>query len=283
MSIDSLPVADRLALLPGGERLLAEHAAELPQKNDLCGAFWGCLALRATGWSATPDGDVLDQDAVGIRAGSVLPAHPEEEPLPPGEAGRSDYRLDFPLIEDTTRSGTSMQGAIRAVGAISEGGLEAVPVSGPFATDDVRALLAAVREVGAPCAVVLNVGTRYLWGAHPDATAVEAYLATGDDAVGPDADWDVGHFVGCAGTVEGDRGTLVLIADTYPTLGPGGLHLQPVERVAHALRRPDIPGDGGVIVYIGTAAAADLRARLEAAGLRLGLWDNGSPDDSDAA
>ena len=283
MSIDVLPVADRLALLPGGERLLAEHAAELPQKNDLCGAFWGCLALRATGWSATPDGDVLDQDAVGIRAGSVLPAHPEEEPLPPGEVGRTDYRLEFPLIEDTTRSGTSTQGAIRAVGAISEGGREAVPVAGPFATDDLRALLAAVREVGAPCAVVLNVGTRYLWGAHTDAAAVEAYLATGDDAVGPPADWDVGHFVGCAGTVAGDRGTLVLIADTYPTLGPGGLHLQPIERVAHALRRPDIPGDGGVIVYIGTAAVPALREHLEAAGLQLGLWDNGSPDGADAA
>ena len=282
MSTDALPAADRLELLPGGDRLLAEHATELPQKNDLCGAFWGCLALRATGWAATPDGDVLDQDAVGIRAGSVLPAHPEEEPLPPGEAGRTDYRLDFPLIEDTTRSGTSMQGAIRAVAAISQGGLEAVPVSGPFATDDVRALLAAVREVGAPCAVVLNVGTRYLWGAHPDAAAVEAYLAGGDDTVGPAADWDVGHFVGCVGTVDGDRGTLVLIADTYPTLGPGGLHLQPIERVAHALRRPDIPGDGGVIVYIGADAAPDLRARLEAAGLRLGLWDNGSPDLSDA-
>lgn len=282
MSIDALPAADRLALLPGGERLLAEHAAELPQKNDLCGAFWGCLALRATGWSSTPDGDVLDQDAVGIRAGSVLPAHPEEEPLPPGEMGRTDYRLAFPLIEDTTRSGTSIQGAIRAVDAISEGGLEAVSVSGPFATDDLRALLAAVREVGAPCVVVLNVGTRYLWGAHPDADAVEAYLATGDDAVGRPADWDVGHFVGCAGTVDGDRGTLVLIADTYPTLGPSGLHLQPIERVAHALRRPDIPGDGGVIVYIGSAAASDLRVRLEAAGLRLGLWDNGSPDLADA-
>lgn len=282
MSAIPLPAADRLALLPGGERLLAEHAAELPQKNDLCGAFWGCLALRATGWTTTPDGDVLDQDAVGIRAGSVLPAHPEEEPLPPGEAGRTDYRLDFPLIEDTTRSGTSMQGAIRAVDAISEGGLEAVAVNGPFTADDVRALLAAVREVGAPCAVVLNVGTRYLWGAHPDAEAVEAYLASGDDAVGPAADWDVGHFVGAAGTIEGEQGTLVLIADTYPTLGPGGLHLQPIERVAHALRRPDISGDGGVLVYIGRDAAAALRARLEAAGLRLGLWDNGSPDGADA-
>lgn len=278
-----LPAADRIALFPGGERLLAEHAAELPQKNDLCGAFWGCLALRATGWTATPDGDVLDQDAVGIRAGSVLPAHPEEEPLPPGEAGRTDYRLDFPLIEDTTRSGTSMQGAIRAVDEISEGGLDAVAVNGPFAADDVRALFAAVREVAAPCAVVLNVGTRYLWGARPDSAAVEAYLATGDDAVGPAADWDVGHFVGATGTIEGDRGTLVLIADTYPTLGPGGLHLQPIERVAHALRRPDIPGDGGVLVYIGRDAADDLRAHLEAAGLRLGLWDNGSPDGADAA
>ena len=28
-----------------------KHAAELPQKNDLCGAFWGCLALRQLGYT----------------------------------------------------------------------------------------------------------------------------------------------------------------------------------------------------------------------------------------
>ncbi len=283
MSTDRLPAHERLQLLPGARELLAEHAAELPQKNDLCGAFWGCLALRAAGWSTTPDGDVLDQDAVGVRAGSSLPAHPEEEELPPGEEGRTDYRLTFPLIEDTVRSGTSMHGAIRAVGEISGDAVVAVPVSGPFAPDDVRTLLAAVRETDAPCATVLNVGTRYLWGAHPEPSAVMAYLDAGDDAVGPPPDWDVGHFVSAVGTIEGAAGTLVLIADTYGTLGPGGLHLQPLERVAHALRRPDIPGDGGVIVYIRADAADALRARFTAAGLQIGLWDNGSPDDTHAA
>lgn len=283
MSIADLPATDRLRLLPGGDRLLAEHAAELPQKNDLCGAFWGCLALRSAGWTNAPDGDVLDQDAVAIRAGSTLPARPEEEELPPGEVGRTDYRLSFPLLDDTKRSGTSMQGAIRAVDAISASGLTAVPISGPFETEDLRALLGVVEELDVPCATIMNVGTRYFWGAQAGAEAVEAYLASGDDAVGPPPDWDVGHFVGAAGTIEGAAGTLVLIADTYPTLGPGGLHLQPIERVAHALRRPDIPGDGGVIVYIRTDAAEALRASLEAAGLRIGLWDNGSVDDVHAA
>ena len=71
MSISALPasVTTRLSLFPGGERLLEEHAAELPQKNDLCGAFWGTLALRTVGYSTTPTGGVLDQDAVAVEAG----------------------------------------------------------------------------------------------------------------------------------------------------------------------------------------------------------------------
>ena len=285
MSIDRLPLADRdIDLFPGGERLLAEHAAELPQKNDLCGAFWGCLALRQQGYERTPDdGDVLDQDSVGKRAGSTLPLHPEEEELPPGEEGRTDYRLEFPLLEDTKKSGTSIQGAMRAVRAISEAGVDAVTVAGPFETDDVRAIFRVMREVGAPGAVVLNVGTRYFWGAHPSPEQVAAYLEGGDPSVGPPPDWDVGHFVGAAGTVAGPQGELVVICDTYPTLGPGGLHLQPIENVAHALRRPDIPGDGGLVLYLPAEAAAEARDRLAALGFDLGMWDNGSPDALDAA
>lgn len=286
MSIDRLPasITADLSLFPGGERLVAEHQAELPQKNDLCGAFWGCLALRQQGYDRTPDdGDVLDQDSVGTRAGSTLPLRPEEEELPPGEEGRTDYRLEFPLMEDTKKSGTSIQGAIRAVGAISEGGLDAVTVSGPFETDDVRRIFAVMREVGEPGAVVLNVGTRYFWSAHASEAQLAEYLATGDPAVGPDPDWDVGHFVGAAGTVQGAAGELVLICDTYPTLGPGGLHFQPIENVAHALRRPDIPGDGGLVLYLPSEAAAEARDRLAAQGFTIGMWDNGSPDALDAA
>ncbi|MFI5004964.1 MAG: DUF6885 family protein, partial [Solirubrobacterales bacterium] len=38
-----------IALLPGARELLALHARELPQRDDLCGAFCGALALGAAG------------------------------------------------------------------------------------------------------------------------------------------------------------------------------------------------------------------------------------------
>ena len=78
--------------IPGAERLLELHAAELPQKNELCGAFWGTLALRLAG--VTNGADPVDQDAVGALAGSVLAESADEE-LPPGETGRADYRITF--------------------------------------------------------------------------------------------------------------------------------------------------------------------------------------------
>ncbi|HET6175133.1 MAG TPA: hypothetical protein VFD90_21195 [Gaiellales bacterium] len=33
-------------LTRGADRLLELHAAELPQKDELCGCFWATLALR---------------------------------------------------------------------------------------------------------------------------------------------------------------------------------------------------------------------------------------------
>ena len=33
-------------LLPGARAILEEHQREMPQKNELCGAFWVTLALR---------------------------------------------------------------------------------------------------------------------------------------------------------------------------------------------------------------------------------------------
>jgi hypothetical protein len=42
-----------LTLLQGARELLAAHARELPQRDDLCGAFCGALALRAAGIATT--------------------------------------------------------------------------------------------------------------------------------------------------------------------------------------------------------------------------------------
>ena len=67
---------------------------------------------------------------------------------------------------------------------------------------------------------------------------------------------------------EGRTGALVTVADTYPVLGAGGVHLQPVEAVASAL------AGRGVLVI----AEPDVARRVaDAAGGVAELWDNGSP------
>ena len=82
-------------LLPGAADLARLHAAELPQKDELCGAFSTLLALRLAGVERR--GEPLDQDTVGRAAGSALgPEGHSSEDLPPGEPGRTDYRLDHP-------------------------------------------------------------------------------------------------------------------------------------------------------------------------------------------
>ena len=45
--------------------LLTEQRADLPQCDELCGAFWAANALRASGFAVT-------QEAAALVAGSVL-------------------------------------------------------------------------------------------------------------------------------------------------------------------------------------------------------------------
>jgi len=66
-----------------------------------------------------------------------------------------------------------------------------------------------------------------------------------------------------------------VLADTYPALGDGGVHLQPGQRLAAALERRDMPA-GGVIVVSSLADGARVRAGAQALGLREGVWDNGT-------
>ena len=44
---------------------------------------------------------------------------------------------------------------------------------------------------------------------------------------GPPPDWDVGHFACVVARTSGPGGHLYAVADTYPSLGDGGVHLQP--------------------------------------------------------
>jgi hypothetical protein len=132
----------------------------------------------------------------------------------------------------------------------------------------VRALVRAASEVRRPVVLIANVQTGAFWGSHPSAAQLAAYLERGDLSAGPAPDWSVGHFVGLLGLSEGRTGALVTVADTYPVLGAGGVHLQPVEAVAAAL-----VGRGVLVVAEPDAA----RGMAAAAGGVAELWDNGSP------
>lgn len=266
----------RLILFSGAESLLELHAAELPQKNELCGAFWGTLALRNAG--VTLDDGPLDQDAVGLAAGSVLSTVQDDDDLPPGEPGRTDYRVSFPTVDDSSVSGTSAGGLVRALSELSSGRLEIVPVAGPWNPTAVHAVLEAAASCAQPCTVIANLATRHLWGSRVDPPALAAYLVLGDRDLGPPPDWDVGHFVSLLGAIEGPRGTLVLVGDTYRALGWAGLHLQPVERLADALNRTDSGHPSGVILVASTDDGPAVRSRIDDAGLTVDTWDNGSRD-----
>ena len=275
-----MPNDMRFAPVPGAERLVELHAAELPQKDELCGAFWGTLALRLAG--ITAGAQPIDQDAVGLAAGSVLSAVPGD-PLPLGEVGRRDYRVSFPTVEDSTVSGTSVQGLVRALRELSSGRLAVLPVAGPWTEAAVAAVLDAAAICEHPCTAIANLATRYLWGSRTSPSAVLGYLASGDADLGAPRDWDVGHFVGLLGRIEGPGGTLVIVADTYRALGWQGLYPQPIERIADGLARVHSGRPSGMILVTSSDDAPRVKDRLGATGLEIGTWDNGSPDMADTA
>jgi hypothetical protein len=272
-----------LSLLEGTPALLAAHRDELPQRDDLCGAFCAALGLRAAGLCEHA-GEAIDQDAVALAAGSLISARGDHGSLPAGETGRRDYRLALPLIEDSSRSGTTPAGLARAVRDLSGGALQALPLAGPWSAAALAAIFDAALVLERPVTLVANIATRHLWGTHPRADELLAYLLEGRQD-GPPPDWDVGHFVCVIARVEGPGGSLYVIADTYPSLGTAGVYAQPAERLALALQRPaagqrsgaeqSAPA-GGILALAAPREAEALRGAARAAALHEAPWDNGT-------
>ncbi len=262
-----------MTLLPGARELLAVHARELPQRDDLCGAFCGALALHAAGIEDHGD-EPVDQDAVALAAGTVVSNVPDVAILPYGEPGRRDYRLSIPLVQDASVSGTTAAGLIGAVPELSGGRLAAIPYTGPWTATTLAGLFELVAALGHPVTLLANLATRHLWGSHPRADQLLDYLLDGAPA-GPPPDWDVGHFVCVVGRLSGPGGSLYGVADTYPSLGMRGIHMQPAERLAAAIERRDMPA-GGVLAVVFAEDAAPVRLAAQALGLSEGVWDNGT-------
>lgn len=267
------PAAIELTLLPGARRLLALHAHELPQRDDLCGAFCGSLALKAAE-VAQAGGEPVDQDAVALAAGTVISATPDPGVLPRGERGRRDYRLAIPAIADAGRSGTTAAGVREAIARLSRGTLAALPWSGPWSAPALDGLFDALAALARPASLIANLATHHLWGSGARLDQLLDHLLDGEQG-GPPPDWKVGHFVCVVGRVRGPRGSLYALADTYPSLGSHGVHMQPRERLAAAVERVDMPS-GGMLAVVFEQDAAAVRAAARGLGLREELWDNGT-------
>jgi hypothetical protein len=275
----SSPTPLELTLLPGARELLALQARELPQRDDLCGAFCGALALRAAGVITSPGGGgggekPLDQDAVALAAGSVVCEVPDPGCLPAGERGRRDYRLKLPFVADAAVSGTTAAGLLDAIERLSSGALAAVPFGGPWTAHTLDGLFERAAACEHPVTLIANLATRHLWGSHPHAEQVLSYLLDGVRD-GPPPDWEVGHFVCVVGFIVGPGGSLYAVADTYPSLGRGGVHLQPREHLAAAIERREGPA-GGVLAVVSAQDAPALRAGAAELGLNEEIWDNGT-------
>jgi hypothetical protein len=151
-----------MTLLPGARELLALHAREVPQRDDLCGAFCGALALAAAGVQTTPEGEPIDQDAVALAADSVVGIHTDPAILPFDEPGRRDYRLALPFVRDSSVSGTTAAGLARALQELSSGRLGAIPFSGPWTGATLDGLFELAAALDRPVALLANLATRYL-------------------------------------------------------------------------------------------------------------------------
>jgi hypothetical protein len=262
-----------MTLLPGAPELLGVHARELPQRDDLCGAFCGALALAGAGIDER-GGEPLDQDAVALAAGSIVSAARDPGILPAGEAGRRDYRLALPSVEDSAVSGTTAAGVVAALEELSDARLVAIPYSGPWTATTLGGLFDLAAELPHPVSLIANLATRHLWGAGASPAQLLGYLLHGQGQ-GPPPDWDVGHFACVVGRVQGPGGRLYAVADTYPSLGSHGVHVQPEQRLASAIERRDMPA-GGVIAVVFEQDSASVRAGAQKLGLVEGIWDNGT-------
>lgn len=252
---------DGIRWFPGAAGLVEHARAEMPQKDDLCGAFAVTVALRANGFP------VLDQDEVALAAGVRLSRAPS---WPPEEKSRDDYRVSLPFADEPADAGASASGLARAVETLSGGRMRAVPASGNWQPRSLSALLSRLYELSS-VAPVANVDTAEFGAFDTPDRAVLDYLEGGLPPFWSSR-WQVGHFTLLGGTREGIGGTVVSVVDSYPSLGDRGVHVQLLTRLAAALRRERIGRPGGLLLVVPEDERQAATELVRSSGLATSLW-----------
>jgi hypothetical protein len=226
------------------------------QKDYLCGPFHAARMLRDHGID-------IDQDAVALRAGTSVASDGE---VPPGATSYRDYRCELSQAQPG-RAGTSAHGLAAAVQELSEGRLVCVPLSGRWSARTVEGLF----DLNAR--LIANLRTGLLWGSRPPVEKLLAALEGTEVPDAPPAEWDVGHFVELVQLLRGRGGSLVVVHDSYPSLGYDGIHLQPPAALAGALQRGD-GRQGGVLAVVEPDRRMAVEDAARGLGLKTEMWDN---------
>ena len=226
------------------------------QKDYLCGPFHAARVLRDQGIG-------IDQDTVAFSAGTSIASDGE---IPPGATSYRDYRCELAQVKPE-RAGTSAQRLAAAVQELSEGQLVCVPLSGRWSARAVEGLF------GLDARLIANLRTGLLWCSRPPVEKLLAILEGTEIPDPPPAEWDVGHFVELVELMRGRRGSLVVVRDSYPSLGYNGTHLQPPAVLAAALQRGD-GRQGGVLAVVEPNRRLAVEDAARGLGLKAEIWDN---------
>jgi uncharacterized protein DUF6885 len=248
----------------------AVETASDQQKDNLCGPFWAARVLNESGFT-TWDGEAITEDLVALRAGTRLPEAHDGSDVPPGAINHVSYRYQLRMAP-VEQSGTSAEGLARAIEAASNAKLRCVPLSGDWNAHRVERLVDEAAGLGSR--LLANVRTGHLWASRPPVDILLAELE-GRSVVEPEADWDVGHFVELEMLIRGPRGSLVVVHDSYPSLGWEGRHMQPPHALAAALERGD-GREGGVLVIVPKAGVEAAKALASEIGIEVRFWNNGT-------
>jgi hypothetical protein len=249
---------------------LAAETTGVQQKDNLCGPFWIARVLNESGFS-TWDGQPVDEELVALRAGTVLPDATGGSDLPPGAISSAAYRYSLPTAP-MEESGTSPSALAAVVQLASAGELCCVQLRGDWTPEGVERLVDEAGGLGSR--LIANLRTGRLWAGRPPIEVLLSELE-GRPVQDPAGHWDVGHFVELEMLIRGPRKSLVVVHDSYPSLGWDGRHLQPPRALASALLRGD-GREGGVLVIVPKAGAKAAKALANEIGLDIGTWNNGT-------
>ena len=272
------------------------------QRPATCGAYVARYLLSPLGYAVNDGVSTTREDYLAHlrdghrgggggagrrRAGGGATARPDRRGGASCGTGRRFYAWPLRVSADPSVVGTSPTGIARIIATVSGGSLVTLPLPARDATGTIRLTedawdglldLLTKRLADWRIHAIANYESDHLLD--PTSPAYQAPALTSADpaAVIPLDGWGVGHFAGIGAVWRATDGRRwVLLLDTYRDRGFSRYEPQPAELLRRALVRSD-GRDGGLLLVVARAHLAAATAAVEALGLEVRMWGNGSSE-----